>query len=79
MKENAHLVYLTGLSMDKKRLNYITENINRDIDFTYWFEKTQEAVREIIEKKSRNITQGLNTDINIFKIRIISNPIYYCF
>ena len=33
----AHLLYMTGLSTDKKQLNYITENIHFDKDFKYWY------------------------------------------
>jgi len=32
-----HLVYMTGLSVDKIRFNNITENINFDKDYRYWF------------------------------------------
>lgn len=41
-----HLLYMTGLSIDKKQLNYITENIQFDKDFIYWF--------KYIDKKTEN-------------------------
>jgi len=72
MNENAHLVYLTGLSMDKKRLNYITENINRDIDFTFWFNKTQKAIKDILKNNKIELTNSLDSNINIIKIIIES-------
>ena len=72
MNENAHLVYLTGLSMDKKRLNYITENINRDIDFTFWFNKTQKAIKDILKNNKTELTESLKSNINIIKIIIES-------
>jgi len=28
MRDKAHLLYMTGLSIDKNRMNNITENIN---------------------------------------------------
>ncbi len=68
--KKAHLVYLTGLSMDKKRLNYITENINRDIDFTYWFDKTKNSIIESLEKDTLLIVNELDKDINIIKVMI---------
>ena len=72
MNENAHLVYLTGLSMDKKRLNYIAENINRDIDFTFWFNKTQKAIKDILKNNKIELTNSLDSNINIIKIIIES-------
>ena len=36
MNDKSHLVYMTGLSVDKKRMNNIVELINFDKDFTYW-------------------------------------------
>jgi len=68
MKNNAHLVYLTGLSMDKKRLNYITENINRDIDFIYWFDKTKDILSQSLKNDKSIIVNELDTSINLIKI-----------
>ena len=34
--EKANLIYATGLSIDKKRFNNITENINHDKDFSFF-------------------------------------------
>ena len=70
MKENAHLVYLTGLSMDKKRLNYIAENINRDIDFTYWFNKSKNKIETLLKENKSELIDKLDNNINIIKIMI---------
>jgi hypothetical protein len=70
MKKNAHLVYLTGLSMDKKRLNYITENINRDIDFTYWFDKTKDSINNLLKNNKSKLIDTLDNNINIIKVMV---------
>lgn len=66
--DKAHLVYLTGLSMDKKRLNYITENINADIDFSYWFDKVRRDYLETLEVNKSSIVEELQNNVNIIKI-----------
>lgn len=71
MSNHAHLIYLTGLSMDKKRLNYIAENINRDIDFTYWFTQVKEEIDSLLKDGSReNLIEKLDGNINIIKVMI---------
>lgn len=39
------LIYATGLSIDKKRFNYITENINYDKDFTSLLERNLRKIK----------------------------------
>lgn len=55
-----HLLYMTGLSIDKKQLNYITENIQFDKDFKYWFnyidEKTSHAFNSFQSSIDNNKT-----------------------
>jgi len=48
----AHLVYMTGLSVNKMRMNNIVELINFDKDFTYW---RKDCIKDYDE-----ITSGMN-------------------
>ncbi len=56
--EKAHLLYLTGLSVDKQRMNNITENINFDKDFTYWLDKTQKKFNAIVSPQNQKLQKG---------------------
>jgi len=51
--KKAHLVYMTGLSVDKKRMNNIVELINFDRDFTYWRKECIEEYNEITSRINR--------------------------
>jgi len=66
--KKAHLVYLTGLSIDKKRLNDIANNINTDIDFSYWLTEVQARLSSILQNKSHDILNQLQSNVNIVSI-----------
>jgi len=68
-KEKSELLYLTGLSLDKKRLNNIISNIDKDRDFEFWkneaIEKFNLAFGEVSkilnnEKTDKLINEGLS-------------------
>lgn len=70
-----HLLYMTGLSIDKNRMNNITENINFDKDFSHWIEDTVNEftkafslqnestglMKNFFEKKTKNAIEDLVT------------------
>lgn len=85
-----HLLYMTGLSIDKKQLNYITENIHFDKDFRYWFDfidkKTEKAFggfqswiteyRETIEKDGVNVVAKIGEAIlDISGAKMLLKPV----
>ena len=49
-KNKPHLIYMTGLSADKKRLNYITENIHFDKDYKYWYSYIDSLTSSALEQ-----------------------------
>ena len=49
MKVNRDFFYLTGLSIDKKRFNNITENINFDKDYCHFTSKNLKKIRKSFE------------------------------
>lgn len=59
-KNKANLLYMTGLSIDKNRMNNITENINFDKDYTYFLNGAQEDLKEIFSKKQEVLTKVKN-------------------
>jgi len=68
-----HLLYMTGLSIDKNRMNNITENINFDKDFSYWMKDTVDEfekafslqnenmglLKKLLERKGKNAIEDL--------------------
>lgn len=52
-----HLLYMTGLSVDKNRMNNITENINFDKDYTFLLNKAQKNLKGMFEKKNRYLSR----------------------
>ncbi len=69
-KNKAHLVYMTGISVNKKRLNNIVETINSDRDFTYWRRKSTSDL-----EKSFNVWPKLLGKVEQFTYRTIDNNI----
>ena len=53
-----HLVYMTGLSVNKKFLNEIAENINFDKDFTYWRSEVQKELNQSVSKLVELLSTG---------------------
>jgi len=51
----ANLIYMTGLSIDKNRLNDITENINYDKDYSYWLKKLQTNMSNTISDTNKSL------------------------
>lgn len=43
------LVYLTGMSLDKKRLNSIISGIDNDADFSYWIDEANKSAKKAYE------------------------------
>jgi len=66
-QKNAHLVYLTGLSIDKNRMNNITENINFDKDYTFLLNKAQKNLEGMFKHKNKYLTHIVNG------VKIIAN------
>jgi len=54
-KKQAHLIYMTGLSVDKVRMNNITENINFDKDYSYWLEKSQKDMNHLFSENNKRL------------------------
>ena len=58
----AHLVYLTGISLDKKRLNYINENINGDKDFSYWLNEMESHLNKSFSEITKHLERAKDGD-----------------
>ena len=57
--DKAHLLYMTGLSVDKNRMNNITENINFDKDYTFLLSKAQKNLEGMFEQKNKHLSKGV--------------------
>lgn len=75
-RNKAHLVYMTGLSTDKKKLNYITENIHFDKDFKYWYSYIDALTSAALSSFQRYITMN-KKDIQETGIEIVSKFLEY--
>jgi hypothetical protein len=71
MQDNKpHLLYMTGLSIDKNRMNNITENINFDKDFTYWLKDTQNEFNSVFNPNNQKLGKSIELTNKLLKKQI---------
>lgn len=65
-----HLLYMTGLSIDKNRMNNITENINFDKDFSYWLKNTQIEFNSVFNPNNQKLGESIELTNKLLKKQI---------
>ncbi len=55
--DNAYLLYMTGLSVDKKRMNNIMENIHDDRDMKLWYDHIHQLATVAFSKRSEKLDE----------------------